>query len=137
MREEFCGLLEEAAELQAMALASSTQTQYERHIKWFTEICVAAGCVESIARPPESVVIAYAVYLYRSVKPATVVQYLKGLKDHYRSVGYPEFADPERWPRLQRTLKGMKRAKADTVAMVVHVVKVETAVLEQAVPEVL
>ena len=110
--QEFVTLLQHAHGLQSMALAGSTK-QYKAHMHWFAEFCVAAGCVDLMVRPPETLIMAYATYLFRdNLSPDTVNQYLKGLKDHYRSVGYTEFACPETWRGLLRTLKGMKRSKS-------------------------
>eukprot|EP00892_Ulva_mutabilis_P012880 jgi/Ulvmu1/9965/UM059_0014.1 len=55
-------------------------------------------------------VMAYAVYLHRTpVRAATVVRYMNGLKDFYRSRGMAEFGDRTAWPDFHRMLKGIRR----------------------------
>jgi hypothetical protein len=98
----------EACGFQAQALAASTTAQYHAHVRYFAEFCVITqGPFE---RPPEKFVCAYVAYLARSLRPSSVTQYLKGLRDHYVQQGYPVFASSSEWPDLYRTLKGIKRS---------------------------
>lgn len=110
VHQELGELFKEACALQAQALAGSSQRQYHAHVRWFAEFCVVARCEHCFDRPTEQLVMAYAAYLFRSVRADTVVQYLKGLKGFYRDRGYSEFAVPEQWTGLHRVLKGIKRA---------------------------
>ena len=105
-------LLNRAGEIQHMALAGSTTTQYSAHVRYFCEFCVYTACGQCFDRPTEQFIMAYVTHVFQSVRASTVVQYLKGLKDFYRARGFPEFATPEAWPQLHRTLKGMRRVDA-------------------------
>lgn len=94
-----------------MALADASKTQYDAHVRYFTTWCVYMGV--SAHEPSEALVCAYVATLAETVKASTVVQYLKGLKNHYRNVGYTVFADPTAWRELYQVLKGIKRARQD------------------------
>ena len=63
------------------ALAASTQKQHASHVKWWIAFCVAFGC--DIAEPREQDMMMYCALHAREVQHATVVQYLKGVKDFY------------------------------------------------------
>ena len=109
VHQSLADLLARACEIQQEALAGSTKSQYSLHVRWFAEFCVVAKCVHCFGQPSEHLVMAYATYLFQTVKAATVTQYLKGLKEFFRKRGYVQFADPVAWPELHRVLKGMQR----------------------------
>lgn len=109
-----CKLHEESCEYQAAALADGTAYQYSLHVTYFVKFCVLTGI--EFATPSETAVCLYTALLARTCKASTVRQYLKGLKDYYRAVGFTEFADPATWRRLYKQLKGIERTKNDGVA---------------------
>lgn len=99
----------EASEYRAQALANSTRVQYDAHVRYFNQFCAYFGV--SSVEPSERLMCAYVALLARTCAPDTVSQYLKGLKDHYRLAGYPQFADPVLMRGLYQTIKGITRAK--------------------------
>lgn len=103
------GLWGEVCTYYSASLAKSTQGQYDSHVKSFFTFCIAADL--DLVRPAESTVMLYVALCVRSVVPATAVQYLKGLKKHYKRRGYDEFADPQAWPKLYAMQKGVARVK--------------------------
>lgn len=58
----------------------------------------------------------YCALQAREVKHATVVQYLKGLRDFYSRKGLPGIRPADEWPHLYRMLKGIRRGKGGGVA---------------------
>ena len=99
----------EVSEFRTQALAESTRGQYDAHVRYFFSFCAYFGV--SAVEPSERLICAYVALQARTVTPGTVETYLKGLKDHYRSLGYTQFADPVLMRGLYQTMKGIKRAK--------------------------
>ena len=106
-------LYQDACAFRASALAVSTTRQYAAHIRYFAAFCAYFGL--GFETPLEVTVCAYVALLARSVAPATVQQYLKGLKDFYRGLGYAVFGDPMAWRSLYRELKGITRLGSKAV----------------------
>jgi len=88
--------------------------QYCAHVRYFFQFCVYANV--GVEDPSEELFCAYAAYLARSVKAATVRQYLKGLRDLYKARGQPHVGDALAWPRLYKVLKGIDRVKGTDVS---------------------
>ena len=107
--KELPALWAEACGYYHAAHAPSTNTQYNFHVRNFAVFCVAAGY--EFRTPSEGQTMIYVALLARTVAAGKVRQYLKGLKDYYKQRGYTEFADPQAWPKLYATLKGVDRTK--------------------------
>jgi Phage integrase, N-terminal SAM-like domain len=96
------------------ALAPNTKRQYEHHVKWFAEFCVANG--SDFLNPTEADAMMYCALQAREVKYSTILQYLKGLKSYYSQRRLPGIKAAGDWPHLYRMLKGIRRVKGGGTA---------------------
>jgi hypothetical protein len=105
-------LVVEAAGLQAEQLAQRTQQSYLRSWTAWVRFCIFVNCLHLIQDPTEGLLCAFVAFLGRSCTHGTVRGYLKGVKHALIGMG-SAVADWSGYPRLYRTLQGLRRSKPD------------------------
>jgi integrase len=102
-----------AREYQRASIATSTQNVYKTGIKCYLEYCAILGLpVEPIAKPSEDILCCFVSYCAscKCLGYDIINVYLCGVRHHCIMLGYGDILG--RTPRLELTMKGIKRAAA-------------------------
>jgi hypothetical protein len=103
----------EAVELQADALAESTQGKYAQHELYWVRFLVVFGLMAFMCNPSEGVLKLYVSFLALSAQYGSVRNYLKGLQRFLKARSWTGHMS-DFWS-LQQVLAGLRRRAAEVV----------------------